>query len=386
MRYCTKCVYPAVAATPLTFDSNGVCSGCRIGGNKGKIDWEQRRQLFTELVGQYRTQSEYDCVIPVSGGKDSYRAAHIAREFGLKGLLVTYHGNNYLPEGETNLQRMREVFPFDHIIFRPSQDALVRLNRAGFVKTGDMNWHCHAGIFTYPMQIAIKYRIPLVFWGDHGFTEHGGMYTHNDFFEFTAKDRYENGLHGYDWFDFEGVEGLTRKDLQFLIYPDDEAIMDVGLRGIYLSNYFPFDGQDNAELAKKEYGWLEANQDFDRTYRRVSNVDDMHENGVHDYMKFIKLGYGRASDHAQYDIRAGRMTREQGIAMVRKHDHVKPSDLKRWLAYTSMNEDEFDAIADTFRNQRVWSIENGQWVKDNVWGGRSAYGAVKGLPAWAKQQ
>jgi hypothetical protein len=101
-------------------------------------------------------------------------------------------------------------------------------------------------------------------------------------------------------------------------------------------------------------------------------------------MKFIKLGYGRASDHAQYDIRAGRMTRDEGIAMVRKYDHVKPSDLKRWLAYTGMNEDEFDQIADTFRNQRVWSIEDGQWVKDNVWGSRTAYGPVKGLPTWAK--
>ncbi|QDM17969.1 N-acetyl sugar amidotransferase [Tardiphaga sp. vice278] len=384
MQYCTKCVYPAVAATPVTFDADGVCSGCRVGLNKVAIDWNERKRLFIDLIDQYRTESEYDCILPVSGGKDSYRAAHIAKEFGLKALLVTYHGNNYLPEGETNLKRMREVFPFDHIVFRPSQDALIRLNRAGFTKTGDMNWHCHAGIFTYPMQIAIKYKIPLVFWGDHGFTEHGGMYTHNDFFEFTAKDRYENGLHGYDWFDFEGVEGLTKKDLQFLMYPDDAAIMDVGLRGIYLSNYFPFDGAVNAEIARDQYGWLEAQQSFDRTYRRVSNVDDMHENGVHDYMKFIKLGYGRASDHAQYDIRAGRMTREEGIAMVRKYDHVKPSDIVRWLSYTGMTEDEFDAIADTFRNHRVWSIQDGQWVKENIWGGTSSYGPVKGLPEWAK--
>lgn len=384
MQYCTKCVYPAVAATPVTFDADGVCSGCRVGLNKVAIDWNERKRLFIDLIDQYRTESEYDCILPVSGGKDSYRAAHIAKEFGLKALLVTYHGNNYLPEGETNLKRMREVFPFDHIVFRPSQDALIRLNRAGFTKTGDMNWHCHAGIFTYPMQIAIKYKIPLVFWGDHGFTEHGGMYTHNDFFEFTAKDRYENGLHGYDWFDFEGVEGLTKKDLQFLMYPDDAAIMDVGLRGIYLSNYFPFDGAVNAEIARDQYGWLEAQQSFDRTYRRVSNVDDMHENGVHDYMKFIKLGYGRASDHAQYDIRAGRMTREEGIAMVRKYDHVKPSDIVRWLSHTGMTEDEFDAIADTFRNHRVWSIQDGQWVKENIWGGTSSYGPVKGLPEWAK--
>jgi N-acetyl sugar amidotransferase len=384
MRYCTKCVYPAVAATPLTFDEHGVCSGCRASRQKFEIDWDKRREMFRALVDSYRTENGYDCLLPVSGGKDSYFAAHVAKEFGLKALMVTYHGNNYLPEGEYNLNRMKDEFQFDHIIFRPSTDVLIKLNRAGFKITGDMNWHCHAGIFTYPMQIAIKYGIPLVFWGQHGFTEHGGMYSHSDFFEYTAKDRYEHALHGYDWFDFEGFEGLRKKDLQFLIYPDDEAVMEVGLRGIYLSNYFPYDGVYNADVAKRLYHWREADQEFDRTFRKVSNLDDMHENGAHDYLKFVKLGYGRGTDHANYEIRSGRMTRETGIEMVRKYDHVRPRDIQRWVDYVGMSHEEFDAIADTFRNQRVWRIENGQWVKDNIWGEPSAYGAVKGLPKWAK--
>jgi len=385
MQFCIKCVYPAVAATPLTFDETGTCSGCRGGAQKQTIDWDERRRLFHKLVDEYRTDSGYDCLLPVSGGKDSYFAAHIAKQFGLKALLVTYHGNNYLPEGEYNLHHMKDAFRFDHIILRPSTEVLIKLNRAGFYITGDMNWHCHAGIFTYPMQIAIKYKIPLVFWGNHGFTEHGGMYSHNDFFEYTAKDRYEHGLHGFDWFDFVGFEGLTKKDMQFLIYPTDDEVMDVGLRGIYLSNYFSYDGIYNAEIAKTHYGWREADQEFDRTFRKVSNLDDMHENGAHDYLKFIKLGYGRATDHANYEIRAGRMTRETGIEMVRRYDAVRPRDLKRWLAYVGMSEDEFDAHADTFRNQRVWRIEGEQWVKDNIWGQPSAYGPVKGLPDWAKK-
>jgi N-acetyl sugar amidotransferase len=384
MQYCTRCVFPAIAATPLTFDENGVCSGCRAADLKKTIDWARRGEMFRELVDEYRDPAGYDCVLPVSGGKDSYFAAHVAKEYGLKALMVTYHGNNYLPEGERNLYRMKDVFSFDHIIFRPSTDVLIRLNRLGLTRTGDMNWHCHAGIFTYPMQMAVRYRIPLVFWGDHGFTEQGGMYSHNDFFEYTAKDRYEHALHGYDWFDFDGREGLTRKDLQFLIYPDDETVMDVGLRGIFLSNYFQYDGKLHADIAKQHYGWEEAEQEFDRTFRKISNLDDMHENGAHDYLKFIKLGYGRGTDHANYEIRERRMTRAKGIEMVRRYDHVKPRDLKRWFDYVGMNEDEFDAIADTFRDRRVWRIENGQWIKKNVWGEESAYGPVKGLPAWAK--
>jgi len=385
MQYCTKCCFPAVAATPLTFDENGVCSGCRAAALKEKINWEERREWFEELVDEYRTEDYYDCVLPVSGGKDSYFAAHMCKELGLKALMVTYHGNNYMPEGEYALKRMRELFDFDHIIFRPSQEALIKLNRLGFKISGDMNWHAHCGIFTYPMQIAVKYKIPLVFWGDHGFTEQGGMYSHKDFFEYTAKDRYEHALHGFDWYDFvEDSEGLTKKDMQWAVYPTDEEIMDVGVRGIFLSNYFYYDGSYNAKIAREFYGWKAAKQDFDRTYRRISNIDDMHENGVHDYLKFIKIGYGRGTDHSNYDIRLDKMTREEGMEMVKKYDSVKPGDIKRWLEYVGMTEDEFDSIADTFRNQRVWRIENGQWVKDDIWGGSSSYGPVKVLPEWAK--
>lgn len=387
MQYCTKCLFPGVAATPLTFDQAGVCSGCRAAELKKHIDWEERRDLFKELLDEYQNDNDYDCVIPVSGGKDSYFAAHLAKEFNLKALFVTYHGNNYLPEGEQNLERMRHVFDADHIIFRPSTDVLIKLNRLGLRITGDMNWHAHCGIFTYPVQMAVKYKIPLVLWGDHGFTEQGGMYSHHDFFEYTAKDRYEHALHGYDWFDFvEETEGLAEKDLKWAMYPSDEEIFEVGVRGIFLSNYFLYDGNYHAKIAEDLYGWQPAQQPFDRTYRLISNLDDMHENGAHDYLKFIKLGYGRGTDHANYDVRLGLMTREEGIEVVRKYDHVKPRDLDRWLGYVGMSEQEFDAIADTFRNPRVWRIENGQWVKDNIWGESSEYGQVKALPKWAQEQ
>ena len=382
MRYCTRCVGVAVSATPLDFDENGVCTACRMEESKRRVNWEERKGWFTELVDDYRLDGYYDCLVPVSGGKDSYFAAHIAKEFGLNALLVTYHANNYTPEGQQNLDNMRQAFGFDHIIFKPPVDTLVKLNRLGFRLTGDMNWHGHCGIFTYPMRIAVQFKIPLVFWGNHGFTDHGGMYSPNDFFEYTAKDRYENGLHGYDWFDFvEETEGLTKKDLLWAVYPSDEEIMEVGVRGIYLSNYFYYDGNTHAKIAMEKYGWRPAEKPFDRTFRQISNLDDMHENGAHDYLKFIKIGYGRGTDHSNYEIRLGNMTRSQGIEMVRKYDHVRPRDLDRWLNYVGMSPEEFDVVADTFRNPRVWRIENGQWVKDNIWGESKAYGPVKSKPA-----
>jgi N-acetyl sugar amidotransferase len=393
MRYCTKCVYPDVSAAPLTFDENGVCSGCRVDAAKPTIDWPRRWELFKELTDEYRSSSNYDIVIPVSGGKDSYFQTHVAvKELGLKALLVTYHGNNYIPEGEYNLYRMRELFDCDHVIVRPGVEVLQKMNRVGFKLQGDMNWHGHCGIFTVPIQVAIRYKVPLILWGEHGFMDLGGMYSFNDFVEFTAKFRLEHALRGFDWHDFtdEGLdkagrselkEGLRPKDLLWAQYPSDDEIIDSGARGIYLSFYRHWEANEHTKLVIDKYGWKPAQQPFERTYRMMSNLDDMHENGIHDYLKFIKFGYGRGSDHSCKDIRAGKFTREQGIEMVRKYDHVKPRrDLERWLSYVGMSEEEFDTICDTFRDPRIWSIEDGQWVKENVWGGRSAYGPVHGRP------
>ncbi len=212
IEYCSKCVYPAISATPLTFDEQGVCSGCRVSKQKFNINWDDRWKMLKELTDAYRSDNNYDIVIPVSGGKDSYYQTHVAvNELGLKPLLVTYHGNNYLPEGEYNLFRMREVFNCDHIIVRPSIDTLIKMNRIGFKLQGDMNWHAHCGIFTTPIQVALRYKVPLMMWGEHGFLDLGGMYSLNDFVEFTAKFRKEHSLRGYDWYDFTN-EGLEKSE------------------------------------------------------------------------------------------------------------------------------------------------------------------------------
>ncbi|MBE20311.1 MAG: LPS biosynthesis protein [Gammaproteobacteria bacterium] len=395
--YCKKCVYPSSSATPLTFDDEGVCSGCRVSEQKEEIDWNERFQKLKELTSEYKNEEGYDILIPVSGGKDSYFQTHIAtKELGLKALLVTYHGNNYLPEGEYNLFRMREVFDADHIIVRPSIEILRKMNRLGFRVQGDMNWHVHCGIFSVPIQAAVKYKVPLILWGEHGFMDLGGMHSYNDFVEFTAKYRKEHALRGYDWDDFTdkgleklGFEGkyeqLREKDLLWAKYPSDDDIFEIGVRGIYLSNYVDWNGDKNADLMKKLYNWRGSNKEFQRTYRTSSNLDDMHENGIHDYLKFIKVGYGRTTDHCSKDIRAGKMSRSQAIEEVKKRDHVLSDDLKRWLEYVDITEKDFLETCDTFRDPRVWWVQDGEWWKDNLWGDSSSYGKVN-LPKHAIQK
>jgi len=383
MEYCKRCVYPVLAVN-LHTDSEGVCSACRVAEQFEQLTdqfWDSRRGLFEEVLAKASAGSkgDYDCLIPVSGGKDSYYQTHkIVSDYGLKPLLVTYHGNNYLPEGDYNRDRMRHVFDADHLVFGPSVAVLKKLNRLCFRKMGDMNWHAHCGIMTYPIIVAVKFKIPLIIWGETNW-DISGMYAPDDFVEFSARVRHEHDLRGFEWYDMlnDPQEPLREKDLSWAKYPSDEEIIGAGVRGIYIGNFFKWDPNRQTELVRERYGWKTSERPFERTYRRSSNLDDRYENGVHDLLKFIKFGYGRASDHASKDIRTGYMTREQGIEMVRKYDHVVSSDLPYWLDYVGMSESEFWTTADRFRDKRVWRAENGQWVKDNIWGGSSAYGPVR---------
>jgi len=388
MSYCKNCFYSDVTDQKLFFDEDGFCPGCQNSLKAKSINWDEKLQILKKIFKE-PGKKKYDLVIGVSGGKDSYYQVHFAKKIlGLNPLLVTYYGNNYTEEGEYNLRRMKKVFDVDHIIFKPDTEILIKMNRLGFYLQGDMNWHNHCGIMTYPIQVAVKEKINIILWGEHGYMDRSGMFSYEDLVEFTAKYRKEHDLRGFDWYDFtdEGLEkkglekfkeGLTKKDLEWAIYPTDEEIFKVGLRGIYLSNYQKWDGNYNAKISREIYGWKEYQGEFQRTYRKISNLDDMHENGAHDYLKFIKFGYGRGSDHSTKDLRLGYISREQGIEYVKKYDHIIPTnDLYRWYEYVGISEDKFNAYADKFRDKRVWKIKNNKWWKKNIDNEMQFYGDV----------
>ena len=369
--WCSKCVVPDSSAVTLTFDEGHVCSACKVNMQKKDIDWSERLEGLLEDIEPYRKSSGYECVIGVSGGKDSYYQAHFVKEIlGLNPLLVTYNGNNYLEQGWENLQNMKDAFNVDHIIFSPGTDFLIRLNRLGFKMMGDMNWHNHAGIATTPMRMASDMKIPLVFYGEHGWTDLGGMHSMHDMVEYTTRYRKDQLLRGYDWQDMlnDNEEKITEKEMEYCKYPTDEEINTLGLRGLFIGNYDKWDANEHTKLVIEKYNWKESPVPFERTYRRFSNLDDMYENGVHDYLKYIKFGYGRGTDHACKDIRSGYMTREEGIEMVKKYDHVRSKDTDHWLNYVGMKPDDFIKIADSFRSDKVWAkLDSGEWKKRNIW-------------------
>jgi len=382
--YCTSCLYPSSSAATLEFDSKGVCSGCNVSKEKYEIDWDERKNELAILLSKYKSNDgkNYDCIIPVSGGKDSYYQIHvITKELGYNPLLVTYNANNYSSTGLKNLQNMREVFGVDHIFFTPAVEIIKSLNRLGVLVMGDMNWHAHSGIFTYPIRVAVDMNIPLMIWGEHGRKYVAGMFSYDDYIEFTYRDRHEHANRSYEWYDILKLakkygENIEEKNLIPWMYPSDEDIKRVGVRGIFISNYVEWDENRHLDLIKKKYGFLESEEEFERTYRRMSNLDDIHENGLHDYLRFIKFGYGRTTDHASKDIRNNYISRADGIKESLRRDSIKPKDLSRWLEYVGWTEKKFDEIADTFRDPRVWWIKDGEWYKKDIDGKETCYGKV----------
>ena len=372
IRYCTRCLYPSLSATPMQFDSHGVCMGCRISDAKLSQDnkrYEELRNDLSDLVARYKSKNnQYDCIVSVSGGKDSYYQVHyVTKVLGLKALLVTYNGNNYTEIGWRNLWRMREVFDCDHLVVSPSVNTLKKLNKLAFAAMGDMNWHAHVGIFTTAPRIAVQHKIPIIFWGEHGYADLCGQFSMSDFPEMNYRERTEHAARGFDWPFFVGLNGLTESDLEPWKYPSDIDLMDLGLRQIYLGHYIPWESNEHLKLVRDLYSFEVSDEPFERTYRTGSNLDDMHENGVHDYLKYIKFGYGRCTDHASKDIRAGSLTRSKGIELVNNMDPIKPKDLIRWLDYVGMSESEFDRIADHFRDPRVWEYSEAYgWQRDKL--------------------
>jgi len=375
MNYCKRCVYPANAKPMISFDEQGVCSGCRLIESRPSIDWNERKEWFRELVEKYKVIAKergnpYDCIIPVSGGKDSHFQAYIIKKvYGMNPLLVTYNHGFNTKRGIRNLTNMVKQFACDLLRFTTNPGTARKLSTFMLKKVGDITWHYHAGIMTFPIQTAVRYNIPLIIWGEHGFAEIVGMFNQDDMVEFTKKCRQEHSMRGFEpdeiLNDPENTE-ITKADLAPFYYPSDEEIERVGVRGIYLSNYLNWNARTQTEKMIQEFNFETAGE-RERTFNTYDKLDDIHANGTHDYLKYLKFGYGRATDDASTEIRHGRMTREEGIEMVKKYDHVRPSDLDIFLKFVGMTEEEFLACVEPYRDPRVWEKGVDGWqVKDSV--------------------
>ncbi len=371
MIYCKRCLYSANHPYGMVFDDQGVCMGCRIHEEKDSLDWNVRFRML-ERIAHTNTQrmgrKGFDCIVPVTGGGDTYYIVHTVKNvLGMNPLLVNYNAHYNTKAGIRNLANLATVFDCDVVTSTLSPDLLQRLTRHTLKKYGSMYWQALAGYLTFPVQVAVRFRIPLIIWGVQPWSEQTGMFSHLDEVEMTERCRKEHGLMGIAAEDLvDAGAGISRGDVQPFVYPYDNELETVGVRGLYLSNYIRWDAKQQHELMIDTYGYESAAQQ--RTFNTYEDVHCFHSAGVHDYIKYLKYGYSKVTDHATREIRLKRMTREEGIVKVSEYTERQPSDLPLFLDWVGMSERGFtDCIMDR-RDKRIWKRNaSGEWaLRDSI--------------------
>ena len=369
MNYCRKCVMPDTKPD-LLLDKKGFCNACRNYENRKEIDWSQRETELTEILGKYRSKdsSHWDCIIPVSGGKDSTSQVIRLLDLGMNPLCVTSTTCDLSLIGRSNIENIKSL-GVDYMEFSPNKVIRWKLNRIGLIQVGDISWPEHVGIFTIPVSAAVQFGVPLIIWGENSQNEYGGPATAaaNNVLNRRWLEEF-GGLIGLRVTDLIGMEGIEKKHLIPYTYPSDEELEKVGVTSIFLGYFIPWDGYSNALLAQAN-GFRTLQTTVEGSIVNYENLDN-HQTGIHDYFKFLKFGFGRATDLACLHIRRGRITRQEGLDVVRKHDGRFPwtylgKDLPDILKPLDMKVDEFIKIADKFTNKKLFKTDRrGNLVKD----------------------
>ena len=359
--YCVKCFYPSNAKPTITFDEAGVCSGCRYHENRSnfKIDWNDREYKLRLLLEKAKLDAnrrgkEFDCLIPVSGGKDSHLQVWLMKEiYGMNPLLVHFnHGFNTFA-GLRNLDNLVKKSGLKLVTVHTEPSSAKKLARLMIEKVGDITWHYHAGIMTAPFQVAVEEEIPLIIWGEHGFGELTGLVSLLDFPEFTNWKRKEHDMRGIDPKSLIGQNGINDFDIAPYIFPDDNKMDALQIRGIYLSSYIKWNAFEHAKLMIEKWEFSGVRFKRDRTFNLYSKIED-HANDIHDYMKFLKFGYGRATDDVSMEIRHGRLRRKTGLEVIKEYDSNTPSTLEFYCDYLELNVNDFYKLVEPLRDRNIW--------------------------------
>jgi N-acetyl sugar amidotransferase len=375
MKYCVKCLYPENAKPTIIFDEAGVCSGCNYHASKmdTDVDWVERERMFANLMKEAKSLAaergnSHDCIVPISGGKDSHYQVWLLKEkYQMNPLLVSFNHGFNTPAGIRNLRNLVQKSGCDAVVYTAGVNSVRKISRLMLEKVGDLTWHYHAGIMTFPFKVAVEKNIPLIVWGEHGFAELTGMVSLKDFVEFTKWKRKEHDMRGFDAEDLIGENNIQLEDIEPYVYPTDDQIEKVGVSGIYISNFFKWDAEAHAGLMKNTWDFGFITYKRDRTFNLYSKIED-HANDVHDYLKYLKFGYGRATDDASMEIRHGRITREEGLLLVKEYDGKEPRTLNFYCNFLGISKPDFYEMVESMRDPAIWQKIGGLWsVKSAPW-------------------
>ncbi len=346
LKRCSRCLLPETHET-IVFDDAGLCNICRQQEFKQKaIDWNVKKRELDQLIETYRGKSDYDCIVPFSGGKDStWTLYYLVKEYRLKPLVVRFDHGFLRPTVSENTLRTARALGVDVHHFTPNWCVVQKLMLQSFLEKGDFCWHCHTGIFAYPMRVAINYRVPLVIWGEPS-SEYTAYYSYDQPEEVDEKrfNRYINlGIGADDM--FVRLEGMVdSRDLDPFRYPPLKELRNLNYRSVCLGSFIPWDVRRQSAIIRDELGWKGD---------EVENVPPGYDyekiecclQGVRDYIKFVKRGYSRPTHLASIDIRNNRLSRRGGLDMIERYEGRRPPSLDLFLKFVGLTEAEFMDIA-----------------------------------------
>ena len=344
LKRCNRCVMPETWES-INYDERGICNICRNAELKQKIDWSKKKKEFIEIISQYKGKGLYDCIVPFSGGKDStYTLYSLIKDYGLKPLVVSFDHGFYRPRTMANRERTQKKLGVDFMSFRTDWQIVKKLMLESLKRKGDFHWHSHTGMFAFPMQVAVKFKIPLVIWGEPS-SEYTGHYSYNDNEEVDQRrfNRIVNlGINAEDMVGM--IKDVTMRDLEPYKYPSLNDLKSIKCRSICLGSYQPWDVKKQVGIIKQELGWQGDEMEGIPPEYDYEKIEDMFQ-GTDDYLKFIKRGLGRTAHLTSIDARNGRMDRERALELTYQYDGLRPCSLDVFLESIGISEEEFMEIA-----------------------------------------
>ncbi len=355
MKRCSKCLLPETHET-ITFDAKGVCSVCQNNIQKLSINWEERREQLLTIIEKFRGKNDYDCIIPFSGGKDSvWTLMYVVKELELKPLVVSFDHGFYRPNLIKNREMVLKKLGVDFILFTPNWKLVQRLMLKSFLDKGDFCWHCHTGIFSYPMWIALEKRIPLIIWGEPS-SEYTSYYDYSgvENIDYDRFNRITNlGITAQDMEARLGEEFQSR-DYKPFTYPPLVELQNLGVVSVPLGSFIPWDVKTQVAAISEQLGWKGDYVEGvppEYSYEKI----ECYMQGVRDYIKYRKRGYARTTHLTSIDIRNGRKNRTEALALVEEFEGKKPESLYIFLKYIGLTEEEFDEVVESHRLN--WATE-----------------------------
>lgn len=349
----------------ITFDEKGWCNACQWMDEKKSMDWTPRQNELTSLLNKYRsTRGDFDCIVPVSGGKDGSYVAHTLKtKYNMNPLTITIRPALALEIGDQNLYNFIQS-GFNHIHISVNPIVLDRLNKYGFIEKGFPYYGWLIAVMTAVIKTAVNFKIPLIFYGEDGEIEYGGSTESKNkaLYDIEYMKRvYLEGGHKNVFDKIKDDTDITDADLSFFQFPNKNDISNIGLSFTHWSYFEAWDSYRNYIVAKEHCGLIEKNDGNHDTFTNFAQNDQALVS-LHQYMKYLKFGFGRTTQDVDIDIRRGSMTREQGLNLVKIYDNAYPYDLiETYLEYYKMTKEEFDEILDKYANKNLFEKVDGIW-------------------------